>query len=68
MEITITKKLFTTVNIPCSDDVTNTELSKKIKELVAKMDLDDWDIYDWRGKEVYEAYDTYSGSEIELNF
>jgi hypothetical protein len=26
------------------------------------------DIYDWRGKEVYEAYDTYSGSEIELNF
>jgi Txe/YoeB family toxin of Txe-Axe toxin-antitoxin module len=68
MEITITKKLFTTVNIPCSDDVTNTELSKKIKELVEKMDLDDWDIYDWRGKEVYEAYDTYSGSEIELNF
>jgi len=43
MEITITKKLFTTVNIPCSDDVTNTELSKKIKELVEKMDLDDWD-------------------------
>ena len=68
MEITITKKVFTTVDFDVPDDVTDAELSKKIKELVEKMDLDDWDIYDWRGKEVYEAYDTYSGSEIELDF
>ena len=68
MEIAITKKVFTTVDFDVPDDVTDAELSKKIKELVEKMDLDDWDIYDWRGKEVYEAYDTYSGSEIELNF
>lgn len=68
MEIAITKKLFTTVDFDVPDDVTDAELSKKIKELVEKMDLDDWDIYDWRGKEVYEAYDTYSGSEIELDF
>jgi Txe/YoeB family toxin of Txe-Axe toxin-antitoxin module len=68
MEIAITKKVFTTVDFDVPDDVTDAELSKKIKELVEKMDLDDWDIYDWRGKEVYEAYDTYSGSEIELDF
>lgn len=68
MEITIAKKVFTTVDFDVPDDVTDVELSKKIKELVEKMDLDDWDIYDWRGKEVYEAYDTYSGSEIELDF
>ena len=68
MEIAITKKVFTTVDFDVPDDVTDAELSKKIKELVEKMDLDDWDIYDWRGREVYEAYDTYSGSEIELDF
>jgi Txe/YoeB family toxin of Txe-Axe toxin-antitoxin module len=68
MEIAITKKVFTTVDFDVPDDVTDAVLSKKIKELVEKMDLDDWDIYDWRGKEVYEAYDTYSGSEIELDF
>jgi len=68
MEITIAKKLFTTVDFDVPDDVTDAELSKKIKELVEKMDLEDWDDYDWRGKEVYEAYDTYSGSEIELDF
>jgi len=68
MEIAITKKVFTTVDFDVPDDVTDAELSKKIKELVGKMDLDDWDVYDWRGKEVYEAYDTYSGSEIELDF
>lgn len=68
MEITIAKKLFTTVNIPCSDDVTDAELSKEIKNIVNNMELEDWDDYDWRGKEVYEAYDTYSGSEIELDF
>lgn len=68
MEIAITKKVFTTVDFDVPDDVTDAELSKKIKEFVEKMDLDDWDVYDWRGKEVYEAYDTYSGSEIELDF
>lgn len=68
MEITITKKLFTTVDFDVPDDVTNAELSKKIKALVESMDLDEWDTYDWRGKEVYEAYDNYSGSEIELDF
>ena len=68
MEIAITKKVFTTVDFDVPDDVTDAELSKKIKELVEKMDLDEWDVYDWRGKEVYEAYDTYSGSEIELDF
>lgn len=62
------KKVFTTVDFDVPDDVTDAELSEKIKEFVEKMDLDDWDIYDWRGKEVYEAYDTYSGSEIELDF
>jgi hypothetical protein len=43
-------------------------LSKEIKNIVNNMELEDWDDNDWRGKEVYEAYDTYSGSEIELDF
>lgn len=68
MEINIVKKLFTTVEIPCSDDVTDAELSKEISKIVKNMELEDWDTYDWRGKEVYEAYDAYSGIEIELNF
>lgn len=56
------------MEIPCSDDVTDAELSKEISKIVNNMELEDWNTYDWRGKEVYEAYDTYSGSEIELNF
>ena len=69
MEVTIIKKLFMTVDIDVSDDVTDEELSTKIKSIIDEnQDLDDWDEYDYRGKEVYEAYETYGGTDIELNF
>lgn len=68
MEVCITKKLFMTVDIDVPDDATDEVVSSEIKKIVESSDIDDWDEYDWRGREVYEAYDTYSGSEIELDF
>jgi hypothetical protein len=68
MEVCITKKLFMTVDIDVPDDATDEVVSSEIKKIVESSNIDDWDEYDWRGREVYEAYDTYSGSEIELDF
>ena len=68
MEVCIIKKLFMTVDIDVPDDVTEIELASKIKEIINESDIDDFDEYDWRGKEVYEAYETYGGTDIELNF
>lgn len=69
MEITITKKLFMTVDIDVPEDVTDEVLSKEIQKIVnLHEDLDEWERYNWLGKEVYEAYDNYSGTEIELDF
>ena len=57
-----------TVDIDVPDDVTNEELSAEIKKVIDSSDEYDWEDYDWRGKEVYEAYDTYSGVDIDLDF
>lgn len=68
MEVCIIKKLFMTVDIDVPDDVTDEKLSTEIKKIINESDIDDFDEYDWRGKEVYEAYETYGGTDIELNF
>lgn len=68
MEVCIIKKLFMTVDIDVPDDVTEIKLASKIKEIINESDIDDFDEYDWRGKEVYEAYETYGGTDIELDF
>lgn len=68
MEVCIIKKLFMTVDIDVPDDVTEIKLASKIKEIIDNSDIEDFDEYDWRGKEVYEAYETYGGTDIELNF
>ena len=68
MEVCIIKKLFMTVDIDVPDDVTDEKLSSEIKKIINESDIDDFDEYDWRGKEVYEAYETYGGTDIELNF
>ena len=69
MEVCICKKLFTTVDIDVTEEeVTDEILSQEIKKIVDGMSLEDWDEYDWRGREVYEAYDTYGGIDIELDF
>ena len=36
------------------------------KEIKEHDDIDEWDEIDWRGKEVYEAYETYGGTDIDL--
>ena len=69
MEVCICKKLFTTVDIDIPDEEATDEiLSEEIKNIVGGMSLEDWDEYDWRGREVYEAYETYGGTDIELDF
>lgn len=70
MEVTITKKLFLTVDIDIPDDeITQERLSEEIKKVIEKHDdIEDWDTTDWTGNERYEAYETYGGTDIELNF
>ena len=37
-------------------------MRQKVDEIIAEHDdIEDWDEQDWRDKEVYEVYDTYSG-------
>lgn len=68
MEVCIIKKLFMTVDIDVDDDATDEVISEEIKKIVTSSTPEDFSEYDWRGKEVYEAYETYGGTEIELNF
>lgn len=70
MEVTIIKKLFLTVDIDIPDDeITQERLSEEIKKVIEKHDdIEDWDTTDWTGNERYEAYETYGGTNIELNF
>ena len=68
MEVCIVKKLFMTVDIDVPEDATEEQLSIEIKKIVDRADLEDYDEFDWCGEERYEAYDTYSGCDIELNF
>lgn len=69
MEVCIIKKLFMTVDIDIQpEDATHEALSKEIEKIVKDADIYDYDEYDWRGKGVYEAYETYGGTDIELDF
>lgn len=63
MEITIIKKVYTTVGVP--DNLSEEELKAQIESIIDDTnDNDAWDDTDWRGKESYEAYDTYSGCTV----
>lgn len=63
MEITIIKKVYTTVDIP--DGLSEEELKAQVESIIDDAnDYDTWEGSDWRGKETYEAYDTYSGCTI----
>lgn len=60
MEITIIKKIFLTQEV--SDGLSKDELQEEVNDIIdSHENLDDWDDLDWRGKSVYEVYDTYSG-------
>ena len=63
MEITIIKKVYITQEIP--DNLSEEELKSRIESIIDEINDDDaWEDTDWRGKETYEAYDTYSGCTI----
>ena len=65
MEICIEKKLFLNVDIDVNENTTREELIEKIKEEIHEHpDIEEWDELDWRGKEVYHVYETYSGTDI----
>ena len=65
MEICIEKKLFLKVDIDVNENTTREELIEKIKEEIYEhSDIEEWDELDWRGKEVYHVYETYSGTDI----
>ena len=63
MEITVIKQVFATEEVP--DGLTESELREHIEAIIDVHNDDaDWDDSDYRGKEVYEAYDTYSGCTL----
>lgn len=65
MEICIEKKLFLNVDIDVNENTTLEELIEKVKEEIHEhSDIEEWDEFDWRGKEVYHVYDTDCGTEI----
>ena len=70
MEVTIIKKLFLTVDLDIPEnEVTKERVSDEIKKVIDEHDdLECWDTQDWTGNERYEAYETYGGTNIELNF
>lgn len=64
MEITIIKSVFVN-NEDIPDDLTQEELEQKINEIIDEHnEADDWDDTDWRCKEVYQVYETYSGGDL----
>lgn len=67
MEITIIKSVFITQEI--EDPTSPEDLEQKVRDIISENDdITDWNEYDWRGKEVYKIYDTYSGSDLlDLN-
>ena len=70
MEVTIIKKLFLTVDLDIPEnEITKERVSDEIKKVIDEHDdIEDWDTTDWTGNERYEAYETYGGTNIELNF
>jgi len=63
MEITIIKEVFITEEIEDPDSVES--LETVVKKLIKKHNkAEDWEVEDWRDKEVYKVYDTHTGSTL----
>lgn len=62
MEITIIKRVYLTEEIP--DDLSIEQIEETVNDMIDSLDIDDWNETDYRGKESYEVYDTYSGCTI----
>ena len=70
IEVVVSRKLFLTLEIDIDDDCTLEELADVIKKELKdeyNQDLDNWDMVDYRGKPVIEAYETYGGTDIPLD-
>lgn len=63
MEITIIKKLYLE-NVEVSDDLTEEELRAEVNRIIDDTSLDEYDESDWRGMEVYDVYDDWSGVDL----
>lgn len=62
MEITIIKNVYLTEEIP--DDLSLEQVEEFVNDMIDSLELDDWNETDYRGKQCYEVYDTYSGCTI----
>lgn len=63
MEITIIKKLYLE-NVEVADDLTEEELRAEVNRIIDDTSLDEYDESDWRGMEVYDVYDDWSGVDL----
>lgn len=62
MEITIIKNVYLTEEIP--DDLSLEQVEEFVNDMIDSLELDDWNETDYRGKQSYKVYDTYSGCTI----
>lgn len=69
VEVCIIKKLFSHVTVELEgEDPSLEDLSSAVKNEIQRInDEDDWDEIDYYGKERYEAYETYGGTDIPLD-
>lgn len=69
VEVCIIKKLFSHVTVELEGDNPSLEdLSSAVKNEIQRInDEDEWDEVDGYGKERYEAYETYGGTDVPLN-
>jgi hypothetical protein len=69
VEVCIIKKLFSHVTVELEgEDPSLEDLSSAVKNEIQRInDEDDWYEVDYYGKERYEAYETYGGTDIPLD-
>ena len=65
MEITICKKMWLEIEVDVPDDVTEEVLREKVEEIIEDYVYpEEWSSDDYRGKEIYEVYDNYTGCDL----
>ena len=69
VEVCIIKKLFSHVTVELKGDNPSLEdLSSAVKNEIQRInDEDEWNEVDDYGKERYEAYETYGGTDVPLD-
>lgn len=69
VEVCIVKKMFSHVTVELEGDNPSLEdLSSAVKNEIQRInDEEEWNEVDDYGKERYEAYETYGGTDVPLN-